>query len=166
MLPIGIRGTERSQRWAALCFFEGISSIYRPEDLLHLRPEDEQRLEVPAFQTLVLLRERWERFALDWGPIGSVGFELATGCLSAKPSSDLDLVLRADKPLRISFAATLLAQTHGLPAALDIRVETPFCGFSLCEYLREGSRSILLRYPSRAIIGDDPWRELPGNVER
>jgi phosphoribosyl-dephospho-CoA transferase len=166
MLPIGIRGTERSQRWAALCFFEGISSIYRPEDLLHLRPEDEQRLEVPAFQTLILLRERWERFALDWGPIGSLGFELATGCLSAKPSSDLDLVLRADKPLRISFAATLLAQTHGLPAALDIRVETPFCGFSLCEYLREGSRSILLRYPSRAIIGDDPWRELPGNVER
>jgi phosphoribosyl-dephospho-CoA transferase len=75
-------------------------------------------------------------------------------------SSDLDLVLRADEPLSISCAAALLSQANGLPAAVDIRVETRFCGFSLCEFVRECSRSILLRYPSTVMIGDDPWREL------
>jgi triphosphoribosyl-dephospho-CoA synthase len=49
---------------------------------------------------------------------------------------------------------------YALPAAADIRVETPFCGFSLGEFVREGSRRTLLRYPSTVVIGDDPWREL------
>jgi phosphoribosyl-dephospho-CoA transferase len=75
-------------------------------------------------------------------------------------SSDLDLVLRADEPLSISCAAALLSQANGLPAAVDIRVETRFCGFSLYEFVRECSRSILMRYPSTVMIGDDPWREL------
>jgi len=160
MLPVGIRGAERAQRWAAFCSLAGITAIHRTDDLLHRRAPDVRLSEAPAFHALTLLRERWERHSLKWGPTGSVGFELATGCLTVTRSSDLDLVLRADEPLTISCAAALLSEANGLAAAVDIRVETPFCGFSLYEFVREGSRSILLRYPSTVIIGDDPWREL------
>jgi phosphoribosyl-dephospho-CoA transferase len=160
MLSVGIRGAERSQRWAGFCSLAGMTAIHRPEDLLHRRAPEVRLSEAPAFHALMLLRERWEGHSLKWGPAGSVGFELATLCLTVTRSSDLDLVLRADEPFSISCAAALLSQASGLPAAVDIRVETPFCGFSLCEFVREGSRSILLRYPSTAIIGDDPWREL------
>ncbi|HEY6767635.1 MAG TPA: malonate decarboxylase holo-ACP synthase [Candidatus Sulfotelmatobacter sp.] len=160
MLPVGIRGAERAQRWAAFCSVEGFLTIYRPEDLLHRGASHTRLSEAPAFDALKLLRDRWEGHSLNWGPTGSVGFELATGCLTVTQSSDLDLVIRADNPLSISDAAYLLCQADGLPAVVDIRVETPFCGFSLCEFVREGSRNILLRYPSAAIIGDYPWREL------
>jgi phosphoribosyl-dephospho-CoA transferase len=164
MLSVGIRGAERAQRWAAFCSLAGISEIHRPEDLLHRRAPDARLSEAPAFHALMLLRDRWERHSLEWGPTGSVGFELATGCLTATRSSDLDLMLRADEPLSISCAAALLSQGNGLPAAVDIRVESPFCGFSLQEFVRENSQRILLRYPATAILGDDPWRELHREV--
>jgi phosphoribosyl-dephospho-CoA transferase len=160
MLSVGIRGIERAQRWAAFCSLAGMGAIHRPEDLLHRRAPDVRVSEAPAFQALMLLRERWESHSLQWGPTGSVGFELATGHVTVTRSSDLDLVLRADEPLTISCATALLSQADGLPAAADIVVETPFCGFSLFEFVRECSRRILLRYPSTVILGDDPWRDL------
>jgi phosphoribosyl-dephospho-CoA transferase len=154
MLSVGIRGAERAQRWPALYPLAGISEVHRPEDLRHRRTPD-----APAFHALMLLRDRWESHSSEWGPTGSAGFELATGCLTVTRSSDLDLVLRADQPLSMSSAAAMLAETNGLPVAVDIRVETPFCGFSLYEFVRERSRRILLRHPSLVVIGDDPWRK-------
>jgi phosphoribosyl-dephospho-CoA transferase len=159
MVSIGIRGAGRAQRWPAFCSQAGICALFRPEDLVHRRTPDVRLSESPALSALMLLRERWKSHSLEWGPTGSVGFELATGCLTATKSSDLDLVLRAEEPLSISCAAAMLSRANGLPAVADILVETPFCGFSLFEFVRERSHRILLRYPSAAILGDDPWRD-------
>jgi phosphoribosyl-dephospho-CoA transferase len=116
---------------------------------------------VPALQSLELLQARWVDFDCPWGPGGSVGFELATGSKVAKAGSDLDIVIRAAKPITLEKAKFLCAQATDLPAIVDIRVETPVCGFSLKEYAREDRKKILLRMPNGAVLGSDPWRKEP-----
>jgi phosphoribosyl-dephospho-CoA transferase len=94
---------------------------------------------------------------LPWGPGGSVGFELATGRHAAKPESDLDTVLYSERRMTAEEAKSLCHRAMDLPAVVDIRVETPVCGFSLIEYARAESAPILLRTPSGHLLGDDPW---------
>jgi phosphoribosyl-dephospho-CoA transferase len=44
-----------------------------------------------------------------------------------------------------------------LQVKVDVRVETPMCGFSLDEYAHASSARILLRYADGLRFGDDPW---------
>jgi Phosphoribosyl-dephospho-CoA transferase MdcG len=45
----------------------------------------------PALKALREVIERWRDLSLPWGPIGGVGFELATGRQVTTEASDLDL---------------------------------------------------------------------------
>jgi phosphoribosyl-dephospho-CoA transferase len=114
---------------------------------------------IPALRSLTLLvhHESWKSLPYRWGPGGSVGFELATGRYSATPQSDLDLVIYADERLSAEEAKHLHATTQSLPSAVDVRVETPFCGFSLAEYASCAPAPILLRKASGVVLGVDPW---------
>ena len=112
---------------------------------------------LPALRSLPLLAERWSELKSDWGPGGSVGFELATGCHVVSPQSDLDVVIYAQTPLGTAEARALLDCAQGLPAAVDVRVETPICGFSLAEYANRAPAPILLRFASGTAPGSDPW---------
>jgi phosphoribosyl-dephospho-CoA transferase len=112
---------------------------------------------IPALRSLSLLAERWSELKSDWGPGGSVGFELATGCHVVSPQSDLDVVIYAQTPMGTAEARALLDCAQGLPAAVDIRVETPICGFSLAEYANRAAAPILLRFASGLVLGSDPW---------
>jgi hypothetical protein len=76
-----------------------------------------------------------------WGPGGSVGFELATGRHVVKLESDLDIVIYAEGKITREQARSLQARTMNLSVAVDIRVETPACGFSLIEYARGGPQA-------------------------
>src|ERR1700679_1840805 len=89
-----------------------------------------------------------------WGPGGSVGFELATNTHVVKPESDLDIVLYAERRITAEEAKFLCDRAMDLTAVVDIRVETPTCGFSLIEYAQTASSSILLRTPSGHLLGD------------
>jgi len=99
----------------------------------------------------------WQWLTHSWGPAGSVGFELATGKQATTPRSDLDIVVYANEHLPSSDAQRLLDSTRNIEIAVDIRVETPVCGFSLAEYARSSAKSILLRTYVGPILGDDPW---------
>jgi phosphoribosyl-dephospho-CoA transferase len=152
-IPVGIRGPERNQRWATFCEPKVVKSILSPPQLLR-RTVPAFRLEaIPAFSSLQLLEERWTGFDCSWGPGGSVGFELATGSHVAKPKSDLDRRITADE------AKSLCGLASDLPAAVDIRVETSTCGFSLREYASHNPAPILLRMPCGVTLGVDPWSE-------
>jgi phosphoribosyl-dephospho-CoA transferase len=112
----------------------------------------------PALRALALLADRWKSLASPWGPGGSVGFELATGHPVARPQSDLDVVIYAESRMTHDEARALCESAQGLPAAVDIRVETPTCGFSLMEYANVAPcASILLRFPYGTALGPDPW---------
>jgi phosphoribosyl-dephospho-CoA transferase len=111
---------------------------------------------------LSLLAERWSELKSDWGPGGSVGFALASGSHVVTPQSDLDVVIYAQTPIGTAEARALLDCAQGLPAAVDVRVETPICGFSLTEYANRWPAPILLRFASGTALGSDPWASPPG----
>jgi phosphoribosyl-dephospho-CoA transferase len=158
-IPIGVRGKERNQRWAAFCHPALVKSIITPPQLLG-RPVSTSRADAtPALCALDLLKERWMGLGRPWGPGGSVGFELATGSHVVKLGSDLDIVIYAENRMMADEAKSLCARATNLPAVVDIRVETPLGGFSLREFASDNPAAILLRAPSGVIIGSDPWGE-------
>jgi phosphoribosyl-dephospho-CoA transferase len=151
-IAVGVRGATRSERWGALCDASQIRTIVRPEQLRFSSPR------APALRALQRMRERWAELALAWGPTGSVGFELASGRRVTTETSDLDLVIRAPQRIPAERARSLLDRTLGLEAKVDVRVETPLCGFALQEYALASSWRILLRYAEGVRFGKDPWQ--------
>ncbi len=156
-IPIGIRGAERNQRWAAFCHPTWAKSILTPPQLLTGTIPALRVDAAPALRALQVLKDRWMGLDHPWGPGGSVGFELATGRHVVKPESDLDVVIYAEGKITREEARSLQARTTNLLVPVDIRVETLGSGFSLIEYARGGAAGILLRTPAGVELSDDPW---------
>ncbi len=158
LIAIGVRGEARGQRWAGTCAPNWVRSVVTPVELLS-RVEVTLTRSIPPLQSLTQLacNETWSSLPHAWGPGGSVGFELASGRPTATPQSDLDLVIYADDRLGAEDAKRLHAAAQNLPSAVDVRVETPACGFSLAEYANQAPAPILLRTASGVMLGTDPW---------
>jgi phosphoribosyl-dephospho-CoA transferase len=173
-IPVGVRGAHRNERWAGGCHPNLVKEVLTPQQLLGraaeattasvppvplalAAPALSRAAVIPALRTLSLLTQRWKALASPWGPGGSVGFELATGSQVVTPRSDLDVVIYAQTQMTVDEARMLRDSTQGLPAPVDIRVETPTCGFSLAEYGSRAPAPILLRTASGAFLGADPW---------
>jgi phosphoribosyl-dephospho-CoA transferase len=158
-IPVGVRGVERNQRWATFCHPKFVQSILAPPQLLRRTIAISRSVLIPAFRAFLILKDRWRDLDHCWGPAGSIGFELATGSVVANPQSDLDIVVYADRRMPRGEAKSLYVRAIELPALVDIRVETPVCGFSLSEYAQAESSGILLRTPSKHLLGNDPWSD-------
>ena len=156
-IPIGVRGTERSQRWAAFCHPKLVKSILTPPQLLSRTIVTSRADAISALRALNLLKGRWKDLIPPWGPGGSIGFELASGSHVAKPESDLDIVIYGERRMTADEAKSVCDRAMHLPAAVDIRVESPVCGFSLREFAGQSPAAILLRAPSGIVLGRDPW---------
>jgi phosphoribosyl-dephospho-CoA transferase len=163
-IAVGVRGAQRNERWAGICHPHLVKRILTPPILLSqfvtasTSTPPTRTDAIPAIHTLARLANRWNALTSPWGPGGSVGFELATGNPIATPQSDLDIVIYAQSRMTSDEARVLHESAQGLPAAVDIRVETPTCGFSLTEYARaEPPAPILLRFPYGTVLGRDPW---------
>lgn len=156
MVAVGVRGQSRGDRWGGWISVDRVRECIQPAELRH-------RVRIPPrTATLQVLQEvvsRWRELTLHWGPTGSVGFELASGREVTTEASDLDIVIRAPTPMSAEHARFLWRCVQGLPTRVDVRAETPACGFSLDEYVCRPSTRILLRYPDGLRLGDDPWRE-------
>jgi phosphoribosyl-dephospho-CoA transferase len=162
-VPIGIRGHERSQRWAAWYPRYAIQEIVKPMDLLPKVSTMSDQL--PVRRALRALMKAWRWLTYPWGPAGSLGFEVATGKQTTTMASDLDVVIYADNPLSRRDAQRLLASADDHEVRLDIRIETPTCGFSLTEYATSPTKTILLRTVAGPVPGTDPWAEKGSNVK-
>jgi phosphoribosyl-dephospho-CoA transferase len=160
-VPIGIRGPQRFQRWAAWYPRYAIQEIVKPMDLLTRVTTGNDRNASPARRTLQSLMKAWRWFTNPWGPAGSLGFEVATGKPTTTMQSDLDVVIYADHPLSRRNAQRLLASADDLEVTVDIRIETPMCGFSLTEYATSPTKTILLRTVAGPVLGADPWSKVP-----
>ena len=157
-IPVGIRGTSRSQRWGTLCHCRFIRSVTSAEQLLHVPIPKARSLFIPAFEALEKLKVRWVDLDLVWGPAGSVGFELLANREVTTPDSDLDIVIYAHRRIEKEEAADLCDRASDLPSRIDIRVETRCSGFLLREYADKHRTTYLLRTPSGEILDDDPWK--------
>jgi phosphoribosyl-dephospho-CoA transferase len=160
MIPVGVRGLARQERFAAVLAVAEIADRLSPEELTESRYVIARRRkdEAPALAALArvapILASRGHR----WGPGGSVGFEIATGVATATWSSDLDLILRQDHRLGLDEAIDLRAALAeaATPARVDVLLETPHGGVSLTDLVAMPAR-LLVRTPEGPQLTADPW---------
>ena len=156
LIPVGVRGMQRHERWAGFARLSEVLETRRPDQLRLLLAEDSRR-GLQAFQTLSYLESQLVGLNMSWGPGGSVGYELASGIPAVHDGSDLDLILFAPKKLNITKAQDLWRMISSAPGKVDALIETPFCGFSLEEFVTTSPRKILLRTSDGRILGYTPW---------
>jgi phosphoribosyl-dephospho-CoA transferase len=160
LIPVGVRGKARQERFAAVLEVAEIADRLSPEELTESRYVIARRRkdEAPALAALArvapILASRGHR----WGPGGSVGFEIATGVATATSSSDLDLILRQDHRLGPDEAIDLRAvlAEAAAPARVDVLLETPRGGVSLADLAAMPAR-LLVRTPDGPRLTADPW---------
>jgi phosphoribosyl-dephospho-CoA transferase len=157
MIAVGVRGPSRDQRWAGFVANEAVHRVIGP-GVLRSWNVDIARRSLPAIEALRYAEERLRPLMLEWGPVGSVGFELATGLSVTRLESDLDLVIYALHPVPRDEVRCFWNVLDVAPARIDVRLETPVGGFSLEEYVRNGQGRVLLHMPTGPILTDDPWR--------
>jgi phosphoribosyl-dephospho-CoA transferase len=167
MIPVGVRGLTRSQRFAAFLAVAEIADRLSPEDLTDslYAIERARRDTAPALAALVRVAPILARRGDRWGPGGSVGFEIATGVLTETSSSDLDLILRQDRRLEPCEAIELRAALAeaAVPVRIDVMLETPCGGVSLTD-LAAMPGQVLVRTPDGARLSADPWMADAGNL--
>ncbi|MFC6645494.1 malonate decarboxylase holo-ACP synthase [Granulicella cerasi] len=153
-IAVGVRGKQRSERYAAWLGLADIEAVHRPQDL---RCEDHDPT-MPALIALQRLQQRWKELPYAWGPVGSVGFALASGRSTLHAASDLDLLLRLDVPPPNAVWAKLLNDTEDLPCNVDVQVQAPQGSVALAE-LAANSRKFLLRANEGVRLVRDPWAQ-------
>src|SRR5258708_13633707 len=129
-VPIGIRGSQRFQRWAAWYPPDAIQEIVKPMDLLTRVNTVNHRNTSPAHRALRSLMNAWRSLIYPWGPAGSLGFEVATGKQTTTMQSDLDVLIYADEPFPPRDSQRLLTSAVDLQTKIDIRITTPLSAFS------------------------------------
>lgn len=151
-VAVGLRGATRDQRLAALMPIAAISHRLTPEHLLDRRASED----LPVFRVLAGLRPLLDALGHAWGVTGSAGFQLATGLSAAHPDSDLDLLLRAERPLPRSEARPLLQLLEGRACRVDLQLETPLGGVALGEWAG-GAARVLVKTAEGPRLVSDPW---------
>lgn len=150
-VAVGVRGHLREQRLAALMPVAAVRRRVIPEALCGVT----STRDLPVLRALEALRPVLANEA--WGISGSAGFELATGIEALHAQSDLDLILRAPKPLARGDAKGLLAILDTAVCAVDLQLQTPFGAVALREWAGP-SRRVLLKTSSGAHLVLDPWQ--------
>jgi phosphoribosyl-dephospho-CoA transferase len=159
LVPVGVRGSTRAQRFAALLAPDAVAARVTPEDLIaervwHHVPRARR---MGPIRVLDAVDELFSSLGLVWGPTGSVGFELATGVAVAGNASDLDVVVRSPEPWPLESAREIADHLNRLPARVDAQLDTPAGAVMLSEYARGGW--VLLRTPDGPRLTWNPWRE-------
>jgi phosphoribosyl-dephospho-CoA transferase len=140
-LAAGVRGPARHQRHAMLIPAGAVAGITRPEDL---RPAaSDISSETPALAALRECRPILDGLGRPWGPTGSVGFELATGCPATTQASDLDLLIRLSTLSTLTCAAALAGQLCRLAARVDCQLETGRGAVALAELATRPDKIVL-----------------------
>lgn len=167
-VAIGVRGAIRSHRWGAEIPVSSvdISSTLTPKSL-HPRQAAPTQQSLPAFSALAEVHAI--NTSLDWGPGGSVGFELASGCETSTNFSDLDLVTRIPEGAKLSDFESCLVRFYDCLATIaeqtgtriDCLVETEVGALSLEEIVGHvtdsASTSVVLRTTEGPQLVSNPW---------
>ncbi len=162
-IPVGVRGSNREERWAGHVASSAIVQRVTPYSLRSLSAP-QARANLLAFKALRFLQDALSSIGMEWGPIGSAGYELATGRPDVTLHSDLDIVFSAPTPIALQDAKDLCSLITRAPARIDVLIETPVCGLSLFEYAQNSS-TLLLRTRNGRILAKDPWNLITKEAE-
>ena len=156
LIPVGVRGVRRGQRFA--CHVDATSVVERlsPEQLRarsgDLPPAAPARRALTSVEHILYAHLA----TAAWGPVGSVGFQLATGLPTIRDDSDLDVVLYRDQPLPRRAARILSAAFEGLSCRIDCQLATPRGGVSLADWAGTAAE-VLLKTQDGPVLTRDPW---------
>jgi phosphoribosyl-dephospho-CoA transferase len=162
LLPVGVRGEFRNERFAAWLSPDEALEYVTPQELVSTRSWARAAAAYPVRHRAIAalaVGDPVERILGEnglgklWGPVGGVGFELATGKPTATAGSDLDLMVDFGTPeLIASNAGSLWDALAALPVRVDVLLETPNGAIALSEYVRvragDNPHSFVLRTPS------------------
>jgi phosphoribosyl-dephospho-CoA transferase len=159
-VAIGARGLQRNQRCAGRVPQDAVAHRSAPEDLARCVELDAGRVAaaaaaLPCLASLLDLAPRLRTLGLAWGPVGGAGFWLASSLPVLRPTSDLDLLVRAPAPLAPSLLAELCALQENAACRVDIQVDTGAGGFALMELARGGK--VLLKTNHGPLLLANPW---------
>lgn len=158
-IPVTVRGPHPGQRLDALAPLAAVARTLRPEQLparLALLPP-ERVATVPALAAVA----RAGRLAADhrmvWGPVGAVGYELATGAPVTAPDGPLRLVLRTPQPVSRRDALLLRRALDKLPGTVvEAELETRYGTVRLADWAG-GAPGLVLRTADGPREVHDPW---------
>jgi phosphoribosyl-dephospho-CoA transferase len=156
----GARGLRRNERCAGHVAVADIARRVTPEMLAAGVLQDPDRIAgfadaLPCVAALLDLAPRLQALGLDWGPAGGAGFWLASGLPVLRPSSDLDLLVRAPQAPSPAVLAGLYALGELAGCRIDIQVDTGAGGFALMEHARGGK--VMLKTARGPLLVADPW---------
>lgn len=157
LIPIGVRGKTRTERFAAGVLKQHLLQITTPEEIVKERKwlnSNHQELD-KHWQTLEKIDYFMRQNQIEWGLLGSLGFELVSHIPTGNGSSDIDLrICYKTKP-----PDELLTQIHyalsQLPIAVDIQIETPIGGFALHEWILK--KSAMMKTNRGPLITTNHW---------
>ncbi|CAM3435649.1 malonate decarboxylase holo-ACP synthase [Polaromonas hydrogenivorans] len=157
-VPVGLRGSTRSERCAARLPARHVVRVLKPEEIARSAAGSARVRESPlaCLQALARLGPALDALPLAWGVTGSVGFSLASGFDVLRAGSDLDLILRAPLAAGADALRAVARLLRDLDARVDAQVETPFGAFALQEWVRTGG-PVLLKTSRGPVLTDDAW---------
>jgi phosphoribosyl-dephospho-CoA transferase len=97
---VGVRGPSRELRFAALVDLKDVRKLRTPESLASEQGWRENLAGIPARlrEALTLFDELSDTEKFVWGPVGSIGYQLATGLPVTTDESDVDVLIRCEVP--------------------------------------------------------------------
>lgn len=153
LVPVGVRGMTRAERFPAWLRRRDIAATITPESLAH---SSAPRRPLPALAALAEVAKAAAPLDLVWGPAGSVGFELASGVAVVTEDSDLDIVLRPHmKHVRADLAA-FMHRVELLAVRVDVTIESDMGAVALREWLQSPDRA-LIKTKSGPQLGAFSW---------
>lgn len=158
LVPVGLRGRARSERFAACVARAGVHRRIAPETLVEARAwrRCAALASLPCVRALERVAVELNRLGLTWGITGGVGFTLASGINTLRPDSDLDLLLRAGRPLSRDDARSVYAMLQSVGARIDMQLDTGHGGFALAEWAGKADR-VLLKTEHGPRLVAAPW---------
>jgi len=166
-LPVGVRGEQRHERWAAWLPKAAILERVTPQALAHQGAwlNAARRERIAALNALDAVGEIMRAHGLEglWGPTGSVGFELASALPSAHAGSDLDLCVQLPGPPPVALARGLHGRLATLAVRCDVLLETPSGAIALAEYAQQPG-SFVVRTPDGPRLWHAPPVCAPGHA--
>jgi phosphoribosyl-dephospho-CoA transferase len=158
LIPVGLRGKTRPQRLGAYLDCTAVARSMSPE-MLARDAGWRSRAELqglPATAALERIAPLLDASGLAWGPVGGMGYALASGLQVLRHESDLDLLVRCDAPLTPGQAQLLNAVMQGHGCRIDMQIDTGHGGFSFAEWARNAGR-VLLKTGDGPLMCSDPW---------
>lgn len=142
-IPVGVRGTKRRERYAAFVNKKNIIDVYTPEQIT--RERSWLRYDQNIFTYLEDIKQLMYDKDIQWGPTGSVGFELVSNVPAVNKESDIDIIIRYTPRLTCSLSREILDYLNKLPVPIDVQVEMEEGAFSLQEYAYSEGKPILFK---------------------